>query len=211
MSETTAERRSLSVKELRVQRDAGKAPVIVGWAALFGSPSQDLGGFVEQIDPAAFDWTLGESPDVRALIDHNSSLVLGRTTAGTLRLKTDAKGLKVEIDPPDTGYANDLLVSMERGDVDQMSFGFRVIEDSWDYTEDELPMRTLRKVDLDQGDVSVVTYPAYISTKVSVRAMEQAKASAVPPKPKKTPEEVRSEYYQSVRERIAAFRPVKGK
>lgn len=200
-----AEKRAITVKELRVQRDAGKSPVIVGYAAMFGKNSSDLGGFTEQIDAGAFDWTLGKKPDVRALIDHNSSLVLGRTTAGTLRLSTDARGLKVEIDPPDTTYANDLLVSMERGDVNQMSFGFRTLEDSWDMSDPDEILRTLLKVDLDGGDVSVVTYPAYEATQVSVRAKEQARSKQVVP-PTKTPDEIKKETFAAIRERIEAAR-----
>lgn len=198
------ERRSIVVTELRVSRDAGKPPIITGYAARFLSLSADLGGFVEQIDPAAFDWTLTQSPDVRALIDHDSSLILGRTKAGTLRLATDKKGLKVEIDPPNTSYANDLLVSMERGDITQMSFGFRTLEDSWN-VEGETPLRTLMKLDLHDGDVSAVTYPAYSATSVSARTIETAKAEALKI-PKRDPAADKAKYFAEVRERIAAFR-----
>lgn len=198
--------RALLLAEVRVQRAADKPPMMVGYASVFNSDSENLGGFIERVDPAAFDWTLKQKPDVRALIDHDSSLVLGRTRAGTLRLSVDNKGLRAEIDPADTSYAKDLMVSMERGDVSQMSFGFRVLEDSWEDMDKDVARRVLRKLDLDGGDVSVVTYPAYRATKVSVRALEQAKASSRPNIVKPDPEQVRKQFLEETRERIAAFR-----
>jgi len=151
--------------------EADRAPVIRGHAAVFGSMSEDLGGFREQIAPGAFKKTIGDNPDVRALVNHDPNYVLGRTRAGTLRLAEDNTGLAIEIDSPPTTWARDLEVSMRRGDVDQMSFGFRAIRDSW--TEDAAgPVRTLREVAL--VDVSVVTFPAYTSTAAAVRALRAA-------------------------------------
>jgi HK97 family phage prohead protease len=198
--------RALVVADVRVHRNADKPPVMIGYASVFNSDSENLGGFIERVAPEAFDWTLKQKPDVRALIDHDSSLVLGRTKAGTLRLSVDNKGLKAEIDPPDTSYARDLMVSMERGDVSQMSFGFRVLEDSWDDLDKEVARRILRKLDLDGGDVSIVTYPAYRATKVSVRALETLKAAVCPNIVKPDPEQVRKQFLEETRERIAAFR-----
>ncbi|PCI51428.1 MAG: HK97 family phage prohead protease [Alphaproteobacteria bacterium] len=148
----------------------GKAVLLVGTAAVFNTPT-DIGGFFrEQISPGAFTAAI-QNDDVRALIDHNSSLILGRNRAGTLRLSEDDRGLQVEIDPPDTSYANDLLVSMKRGDITQMSFGFRALKETWDDEQDP-PLRTIVKAEL--FDVSPVTFPAYAETQISVRAFQHA-------------------------------------
>ena len=94
--------------------------------------------------------------------------MLGRNKAGTLTLEEDEKGLKVRIVPPDTTWAKDLLVSIKRGDITQMSFGFTVILDRWSY-EDNLDVRELLKVKL--FDVSPVTFPAYSQTECGIRSM----------------------------------------
>lgn len=202
MATETLERRPLVLSDIRLQKAAGKVGTLSGYAARFNSDSADLGGFTERIDPAAFDWTLEQNPDVRALINHDPSLLLGRTRSDTLRLKTDAKGLKIEVDLPDTSYARDLVVSMERGDLTQMSFAFRTIEDSWDFETGPVPIRTLRKVDLNDGDISPVTTPAYPETSVSVRALEAARAKI----PNKPVVDDKAEYFRKLRERIALAR-----
>lgn len=142
---------------------------IVGYAAKFMTRSQDLGGFLEQIDSGAFERSIQNNDDVRALIDHNPSLILGRTIAGTLRLSTDSTGLLVEITPPDTSYARDLMVSLERGDVSQMSFAFVTKKDAWE-KEGNSNIRTL--LDVDLHDVSAVTYPAYLNTEIGLRSLQ---------------------------------------
>ena len=151
--------------ELRLERQEGDAPKIVGYAAKFNALSEDLGPFREKIAPGAFSETLAAGDDVRALLNHDSNFVLGRTEAGTLSLREDDVGLRAEIDPPTTTWAADLLISMERGDIDQMSFGFQVIDDEM-HTEDEENVRMLLRVKL--FDVSVVTFPAYPQTNVGV-------------------------------------------
>src|SRR4051812_3492156 len=117
---TQIERRYIPATEVRVAGD-GNAPVIEGYAALFNSPSQDLGGFVETIAPGAFRDAIPKS-DIRALFNHDANFVLGRMKAGTLDVEEDRKGLKIRNTPPDTQWARDLVTSMKRGDVDQMSF-----------------------------------------------------------------------------------------
>jgi HK97 family phage prohead protease len=159
---------------------------LVGYAAKFNVRSEDLGGFVESIAPGAFDRAISEGHDVRALWNHNPDVVLGRTKAGTLRLSVDEVGLRIETDLPDTQAARDLRVSVARGDVSQMSFGFRTKGDEW-RTEDGVPYRTL--TDLDLYDVSPVTYPAYPQTEVSVRALDQARELAAPAPPPAAPVE----------------------
>jgi uncharacterized protein len=161
------ERRAFDADEFRVEGEA-EGRTIVGHAALFNTLSSDLGGFREKIATGAF--SNAEENDVRALFNHDPNLILGRNKAGTLVLDEDERGLRVRISPPDTQFANDLLKSIERGDVTQMSFAFRVKEDDWEKGKGDDPsIRTLRKVEL--FDVSPVTYPAYKQTEVGVRSM----------------------------------------
>jgi hypothetical protein len=157
--------------ELRVVQEKGRRK-IVGYASRFNSDSVDM-GFIEQVAPGAFKRTLAENADVRALVDHNPTLILGRSKAGTLTMKEDEKGLHISIDPPDTQAARDIMQSIDRGDIDAMSFGFTTRADAWDYKA-EPPRRTLTDVDL--FDVSVVTFPAYPETSVALRSLEHAKA-----------------------------------
>lgn len=166
------ERRVFDI-ELRVAGSDEESPKIVGYGAVFNKMSEDLGGFKEMILPGAFSEAI-ERDDVRALINHDPNLILGRNQADTLTLSETDNGLKYEIDPPDTSYANDLLESLRRGDISQSSFGFIAEVQEWkDADEDNpLPLRILHRVKL--FDVSPVTYPAYSSTVVSVRALEDA-------------------------------------
>jgi HK97 family phage prohead protease len=157
--------------------------VVRGYAAKFNSLSENLGGFREIIAPGAFDAVLKD--DVRALINHDSSLILGRTTAETLRIGVDETGLWYEYDSPDTTYARDLLVSMERGDVDQSSFQFGVEKDEWRDSGEGYLKRTITKVSR-LLDVSPVTYPAYKSTTVSKRALDEVEKMNAPALPDNT-------------------------
>lgn len=164
------ETRLASIKDLEV-RKSGETRTLVGHAAVFDTLSKNLGGFREKIQPGAFAQTL--DADVRALVNHDSSRVLGRTLAKTLALAEDAKGLYVEIKPPDTTFANDLLRSIERGDVSEMSFGFVTRQDKWEEDEDGRQIRTLIEVELHE--VSTVTFPAYPDTSIGLRSLERWK------------------------------------
>ena len=150
---------------IELREDEGKPPVIEGYAANYNQPSEDM-GFIEYIAPGAFSKAIGRD-DVRALMNHDANYVLGRNRAGTLELSEDSSGLRVVIKPPSTQWANDLLVNMRRGDINQMSFAFSVDDEEWS-TENDYPKRTLK--DLHLYDVSVVTYPAYPSTTAAVRS-----------------------------------------
>ena len=133
-----------------------------GYAAVFNELSEDLGGFRERISPGAF----GESvlqDDVRALFNHDPNYVIGRNKSGTLRLLEDEKGLYFEAEAPDTQWARDLKASVDRGDINQCSFGFIAKEDDWQM-EGGADTRTLQRCQL--FDVSIVTYPAYTGTNV---------------------------------------------
>jgi HK97 family phage prohead protease len=147
-------------------RKADNKRTVSGYAALFNSET-DIGGyFRETIAPGAFSGTLGS--DVRALVDHDHGRVIGRTTAGTLRIAEDETGLSVEIDLPDTSDGRDLAVSLERGDISGMSFGFQVTKEQWDETG-ETPLRTIMAVDL--FEVSAVAFPAYPDTTIALRSL----------------------------------------
>lgn len=169
---TGEERRLQTGLEVRAGLEDAAPPMLRGYAAVFGEETVIGDMFREVLEPGAFDDALGD--DVRALVNHDPSLVLGRTRAGTLRLSVDARGLAYEVDLPRTSYADDLRESVSRGDVSQSSFGFRVVDDTWERATraGELPLRRVRKVEL--FDVSPVTYPAYASTSVSTRAQDAA-------------------------------------
>lgn len=143
---------------------------ITGYAAVFNKLSEPLWGFREKIDKGAFMDSV-KSDDIRALWNHNPDYVLGRNKSGTLQLEEDDRGLKIEITPPETQWAKDLMTSIKRKDVNQMSFGFRTETDEWDHSDEKNVVRTLKKVRL--FDVSPVTYPAYPQTKVAVRTAEE--------------------------------------
>jgi hypothetical protein len=172
------ERRALTGVEVRASKDGPTK--IVGYAAVFNSMSEDLGGFREVIMPGAFDRALKEGHDVRALVNHDPDQIIGRTKSGTLALSVDKRGLLAEIDPPDTQAARDVLTSIKRGDIDGMSFAFRTLTDTW-RTQDGEAIREL--VDLELLDVSAVAYPAYPATTVSARALDQAKRAVEPTPP----------------------------
>lgn len=141
---------------------------ITGYAAKFAPVrSEDLGGFVEEIDPHAFDEALQD--DVRGLFNHDPNYVFGRSTKGTLQIAVDETGLHYTAIPPQTQWASDLMVSMARGDVDQSSFGFACVDDTWRVEKDGTVVRRLNKVKL--FDVSVVTYPAYTDATSQVRSL----------------------------------------
>lgn len=167
------ETRFFVISELRAEQkdEEGKQKKLVGHAALFNKIT-DLGWFREKIEPGAFAETI-KNDDIRALWNHDKNFVLGRTSAETLSLKEEKKGLAVEIDPPPTTWANDLMVSIERGDVSQMSFAFQVTKEEWNYADkkNETDLRTLKKVKL--FDVSPVTFPAYPDTDVALRSFEK--------------------------------------
>lgn len=162
------ERRVFDVAELRLDSEED-ARTIRGYAAVFDSMSQPLFGFREVIRKGAFKKTVRES-DIRALWNHDPNFVLGRKSARTLRLEEDEKGLLTRIFPPSTTWASDLMTSIERGDVSQMSFGFQMVKERWmEAGNDGLPVRELLEVRL--FDVSPVTFPAYQQTEVHVRSL----------------------------------------
>lgn len=166
------EKRSFNF-ELRAGNRGG-SPVLRGVAAVFNSMSDDLGGFRECIAPGAFRLAIASS-DVRALVNHDPNLVLGRTASGTLKLEETDEGLEFEVELPDTTYARDLMACMQRGDINQCSFAFSVGEDgqSWEH-DGAMWTRTVNVVSR-LYDVSPVTYPAYQDTSCAMRSLEKVK------------------------------------
>jgi HK97 family phage prohead protease len=142
---------------------------IEGYFAVFNRQTELWPGAYEEVAPGAFDETLGN--DIRALINHDTTLVLGRNKAGTLELKTDSYGLwgRVKINLNDTDAVN-LYERVKRGDVDQCSFGFNIIEEETEWREDGTVKWRLTKVDLHE--VSICTFPAYEETGVQARKAE---------------------------------------
>ena len=153
---------------LEVREDDDK-PKIKGYAAVFDSLSEELGFFKEKIEKGAFSRSIAQN-DIRALWNHDDNYVLGRNKNGTLKLEEDDHGLRIEVEPPDTQWAKDCIKSLERGDVNQMSFGFFVRKDEWDESDPKNPVRTLKEVEL--LEVSPVTFPAYPETSVTARAVK---------------------------------------
>ena len=162
--------RAIPCEEFKT-RDENNEPVIEGYFAVYNSIYQLWEGATESIAPGAFDNTI--SGDIRALINHDTTLVLGRTTAGTLELKTDSRGLfgRIRINPKDTDAMN-LHARVERGDVTQCSFGFFIISEETDYRADGSIHWTLTEVEL--FEVSCCTFPAYEETSIKARANDYA-------------------------------------
>ena len=186
--------RTLDVKfETREDKKEGTEETekrIEGYFSVFDGVYQIADGITERIDPHAFDDTI--NGDIRALTDHDTTLVLGRTTANTLSLKTDAHGLwgSILINPKDQDAIN-LYERVKRGDVNQCSFGFDIIEENSEVFPDGAVQWTIMRVKL--YEVSVCTFPAYETTAVSAR---QSQA-----------EEIRKRVMDSWREKERAKHP----
>lgn len=143
-----------------------------GHAAVFGVPAR-IGDFSETIRPGAFRASLGSGRDVLALVDHDPTRLLARTSSGTLRLGEDSRGLSFALDVPDTQLGRDVLALAERRDIDGMSFGFRVTDEAWPSPG----QRELRAVDLVEISV-VAAFPAYAQTSVAARAIRRPAETA---------------------------------
>jgi len=167
--------RAITTKlELRAAASDGGDRTAVGYAALFGVKT-DIGGYwTEEIAPGAFSKSLRER-DVVALHSHDTGRVVGRTGAKTLTVREDEKGLSFENDLPATTDGNDLAISIDRGDIPGMSFGFDTRKQEWDETVDP-PHRTILEADL--YEITYTAFPAYPDTEVGLRSLEEARKSA---------------------------------
>ena len=160
-------------------RETGDGMTFTGYASVFNSRSENLGGFTEFVAPGAFTRSLKSRNDVKLLWNHDSGQVLGSTRAKSMTLTEDARGLRVEAKLPNTQLGRDTAELLRTGLVDSMSFGFNVIKDSWNAEGNE---RTLHAVRLHE--VSIVAFPAYAGTagSTSVRSLDAlAKRTAVDP------------------------------
>jgi len=149
---------------------------LAGYAVRFGERSVDLGGFVEIIHPSAADRTIREKIDVRAFHSHNSDLLLGRLSNRTLAIRKDPQGLYVEVDvSEDTSFGRDVVAMVRRGDLTQMSFGFRVERDGDEWAnENGTLVRTI--YDATIFEVSTVAAPAYPTTSIGAREVDTSVA-----------------------------------
>lgn len=192
-NERTQERQTRSIATAFQTREENNEPIIEGYFAVFGSDYEIWPGMTESIAPGAFSNTLAE--DVRALIDHETRLVIGRNKAGTLELKEDARGLwgKVRLNPNDSDAMN-LYERVKRGDVDQCSFGFQILDEETEYRDDGSVHWTIREVKL--FEVSICTFPAYEETSVSARAAEAERIK------NEMKERTRNEWRKQMLERI---------
>jgi HK97 family phage prohead protease len=165
-----------------------------GYAAVFDSPSEDM-GWTEEIDPNAFDNVLSTNPDVRCLFNHRADNLLGRTSAGTLRLSVDARGLSYDCDLPNTQCGRDVAALMERKDITGSSFGFICARDQWTDNADGTITRRILEFD-SLLDVSPVTYPAYTATSSGMRSL-----------PESMPAEFRSRFDGNIKTQTPAPEP----
>lgn len=170
MSAELERRQVPGVVELRGDDEHRRAG---GYAIVYNRYSQNLGGYVEQCAPGLADKSIADGADVLARYQHDSSLLLGRVLASTLRLSADGTGVDYDVDLPDTSYARDLVSLLARGDVRHSSFAFRVMPggDEWSFTEQGYPLRTLRSVQL--VDVAPVVTPAYLDTSSGLRSLAE--------------------------------------
>ena len=162
--------KNIEKRAATVEAAQEESRMISGYAAVFDSDSEDLGGFTERIERGAFAEAIKVS-DVRALFNHDNNMILARTASGTLRIYEDERGLKYEFEAPHTTAGNDVLQMIKRGDINQSSFGFTVEQDSW-AKRDGTTYRTIKKVKR-LYDVSPVTFPAYPEASVAVSKLEE--------------------------------------
>jgi len=158
------ERRTAVLSEVRASAPAAQGPrTIAGRAIVYGSLSEDLGGFREVFKPGSVHL----ADDLLILFGHDARTVLGRTRAGTGRAWDDGLGIMFEAEPPATTWARDLAVSMERGDIASCSFAFRSIDDYWFYSD--LHQTVIREVlGAEVSELSIVSMPAYRATEAAM-------------------------------------------
>jgi hypothetical protein len=157
-----------AAQPLTVRTTPDGSKQVAGYAIVWNSPSVDLGGFTEICAPSMLDRTLKENPDVLALRDHKQELLIGRTTAGTLDLKTDSTGLAFVVTLPKTAIGDDTAENVRLRNLTGVSFGFSTVDDSWAADSGGSVVRTL--LDIDLFEISVTSFPAYNSSSVNTRS-----------------------------------------
>ena len=168
------ELRRYEIREVQLTRDANR-PSITGYASVFFDGTERtefelFPGVRERVDPSAFDKTLSRGDDVRALFNHDPTQILGRSTSGTLRLRTDAIGLRYDVDLGESSIARDVAEHIQRRDVTGSSFAFLIREEDWETLESGVDIRTIKQADL--FDVGPVTFPAYEGSSVELKSFQ---------------------------------------
>jgi len=175
---TTPLEGTVEIERRYTSGDTGKAELradqgqkrIGGYAAVFNRQSKNLGGFIEVVDPIAFNQSRGDGwPDVIARYNHDDNQLLGTTAAGTLRMSIDQYGLSYDVLPP--GSMSHVVELVERGDVRKSSFAFRTLDDDWTMTEQGYPLRRLLGAQV--VDVAPVNTPAYADTSAGLRSLAE--------------------------------------
>lgn len=197
--------RTVVAEDLRAEQTEDKKPRLVGYAALFNTEAVIGDMFRESIRKGAFSRPIKEKQDVRALLNHDENYVFGRTKSGTLTLEEDDKGLRMELDPPDTQWAKDIITSVNRGDIDQMSFSFIPKKVEWQAAREDGGLDLREIVDVDLRDVAIVTFPAYEGTSVSTRSADDVYEEYKASKEEQVPSEDVSE---SASQPVAARREI---
>lgn len=171
------DKKQYEIRSTEISRNDTK---LMGYVVKWNSRSQLIWGeFYEQFSPKAFSQSLSTNPDIRALFEHDHKALLGRTTSNTLILNEDDIGLRFELTPPDTQLGRDLLVSVDRGDIRGMSFGFMATTESWDFNQEPC-IRTVNTAEL--FEITVTSMPAYQESDIQIakRSMLEAKAKLKP-------------------------------
>lgn len=174
------ERRMTPSGEIRIEQRDGKS-TIIGYGAVFyrdgekGTEYKMFSDLTERIAPTAFDRAISEKHDAAGLFNHDPNLLLGRVSAGTMRLSVDQRGLRYEIDLPDTQTARDVAASIGRKDVAGSSFAFRVTKQTFEEQKDGPDLRIIE--DLDLFDTGPVVFPAYSGTTTGLRSDDSSEAS----------------------------------
>jgi HK97 family phage prohead protease len=160
---------SYEIRSVSGNLRADSAGKLAGYAILYNSLSQDLGGFVERVVPGALKRSLAQPDNIRAYVEHDPHKLLARVGSRTLELREQNKGIYFELSLPDVSYARDLGVLVQRGDIAGVSFGFRVNPggEAWEMRDGQL---TRDLTDIDLREISIVSDPAYTDTTVAVRS-----------------------------------------
>ena len=158
--------------EFRAAEGDSSPGVLEGYAVVFNKYSQNLGGFVEQVDPAAVRKSLADATPVVARFNHDDNFLLGTTEAGTLTLAADDVGVRYRVELPNTSAGRDMAALAKRGDLRYSSFAFHTVDDDWGVTERGFPLRTL--TDIQLVDVAPVVTPAYRDSTVGLRSLAAA-------------------------------------
>ena len=171
MNEVRDYKNALTAPEVRDSPNGGR--MITGYGIVFNSDSENLGGFIEQVDPGAVTKTLREA-DIRGIANHNTDWTLGRVKSGTMRLATDSRGVRYEIDVnPDDPDGQRALAKVARGDWDGSSFCFEIVQEAWDW--DATPARR-RLLEIKLIEMGPVAFPAYPDSTAAARALSKVAA-----------------------------------